>query len=138
MRSLIRLTLVSLALLGLLPRFTCAIAATPEEIWKSLEKLPPADREKKLIDGAKKEGEMLWYTNSGIENATRYIQAFKKNFPFINAQVWRAKTRQVTQRAISEAHRLKFALPNTAVHKREDFFDGIPRPDSPSVETVQP
>ena len=75
----------------------------PEEIWKSLEKLPAAEREKKLVEGAKKEGEMLWYTNSGIENATRYIQAFKKNYPFINAQVWRAKTRQVTQRAIQEA-----------------------------------
>ena len=81
-----------------------ATATSPEEIWKSLEKLPPAEREKKLIDGAKKEGEMLWYTNSGIENATRYIQAFRKNYPFINAQVWRAKTRQVTQRAISEAN----------------------------------
>jgi len=79
-------------------------AATPEEIWRSLEKLSPAEREKKLVEGARKEGEMVWYTNSGIENATRYIQAFKKNFPFINAQVWRAKTRQVTQRAISEAN----------------------------------
>jgi iron(III) transport system substrate-binding protein len=81
-----------------------AMATSPEEIWKSLEKLPPAEREKKLIEGAKKEGEMLWYTNSGIENATRYIQTFRKNYPFINAQVWRAKTRQVTQRAISEAN----------------------------------
>src|SRR5512141_1370934 len=76
-----------------------ALAPTAEEIWKSLEKLPAAEREKKLVEGAKKEGEMLWYTNSGIENATRYIQAFKKNYPYINAQVWRAKTRQVTQRA---------------------------------------
>ena len=80
-----------------------ALAPTPEEIWKSLEKLTAAEREKKLVEGAKKEGEMLWYTNSGIENATRYIQAFRKNYPFINAQVWRAKTRQVTQRAIPEA-----------------------------------
>lgn len=81
-----------------------APAATPEEIWSSLEKVSPAERQKKLVEGARKEGEMVWYTNSGIENATRYIQAFKKNYPSINAQVWRAKTRQVTQRAISEAN----------------------------------
>lgn len=88
----------------LLPSWVLAASSpTPEEIWKSLEKLPAAEREKKLIEGAKKEGEMLWYTNSGIENATRYTNAFKKNYPFINAQVWRAKTRQVTQRAIQEA-----------------------------------
>ena len=40
-----------------------AAANTPEDIWKSLEKLPAAEREKKLVEGAKKEGEMLWYTN---------------------------------------------------------------------------
>ncbi len=47
---------------------------------------------------------MIWYTNSGLENDTRYIQAFKKNYPFINAQVWRSKTRQVIQRVIAEAN----------------------------------
>jgi len=75
----------------------------PEEIWKSLEQLPAAEREKKLIDGAKSETEMVWHTNTGLENASRYIQAFKKVYPFVNAQVWRAKTRQVVQRVISEA-----------------------------------
>ena len=80
-----------------------AAANTPEDIWKSLEKLPAAEREKKLVEGAKKEGEMIWYTNTGLENANRYIQAFKKNYPFINAQVWRSKTRQVVQRVIAEA-----------------------------------
>ena len=92
-----------LSILFLPALLRAAPAPMPEEIWKSLEKLPPAEREKKLVEGAKKEGELLWYTNSGIENATRYIQAFKKNYPYINAQVWRAKTRQVTQRAIQEA-----------------------------------
>ena len=105
MRNSIPVVIGLFFLLAFLPRAGFGAAAnTPEDIWKSLEKLPAAEREKKLIEGAKKEGEMLWYTNSGIENATRYIQAFKKNFPFINAQVWRAKTRQVTQRAISEAN----------------------------------
>ena len=41
-----------------------AVARPAEEIWKALEKLPPAEREKKLIEGAQSEGEMLWYTNS--------------------------------------------------------------------------
>ena len=80
-----------------------AATKNPEEIWKTLEQLPAAEREKKLIEAAKKETEMVWYTNTGLENANRYIQAFKKTYPFINAQVWRAKTRQVIQRVISEA-----------------------------------
>jgi len=105
MNRLTGIFLTILVLLGLCPDpILGATARLAEQIWKSLEKLPAAEREKKLIEGAKSEGEMLWYTNSGIENATRYIQAFKKNYPFINAQVWRAKTRQVTQRVISEAN----------------------------------
>ena len=42
----------------------------PKKFGESLEKLPTAEREKKLIEGAKSEGELLWYTNSGVENAT--------------------------------------------------------------------
>ena len=100
-----KIVLALLVLFGLSPDpIFGAAARSSEEVWKSLEKLPAAEREKKLIEGAKSEGEMLWYTNSGLENATRYIQAFKKNYPSINAQVWRAKTRQVTQRVISEAN----------------------------------
>jgi iron(III) transport system substrate-binding protein len=97
--------ILSLVFLLMLPSAAFGAAAkSPEEIWKSLEKLPPAEREKKLIEGAKAEGEMLWYTNSGVENANRYIQAFKKIYPFINAQFWRSKTRQVTQRIVAEAN----------------------------------
>jgi iron(III) transport system substrate-binding protein len=104
MAWLINFAFVILSLACLVPAADTAAAAASEELWRSLEKLPAMERDKRLIEGAKKEGEMLWYTNSGIENATRYIQAFKKNYPFINAQVWRAKTRQVTQRIISEAN----------------------------------
>jgi len=105
MKRLIEIFSALTILLALAPAPSIAAAArSAEEIWKSLEKLSAAEREKKLIEGAKSEGEMVWYTNSGLENATRYIQAFKKNYPFINAQVWRAKTRQVTQRVISEAN----------------------------------
>lgn len=81
-----------------------ARAQSREELWRALEKLPAAEREKKLVEGAKKEGELVWYTNSGIENATRYIQGFKKKYPFIDANFWRSKTRQVTQRVVSEAN----------------------------------
>jgi ABC-type Fe3+ transport system substrate-binding protein len=102
MRRLIVFSLIVAGLLVLLP--SNSRANTSEAIWKSLEKLPAAEREKKLIEGARKEGEMVWYTNSGIENATRYIQAFRKKYAFINANFWRSKTRQVTQRILSEAN----------------------------------
>ena len=89
-------------LLAAEPSFGTA-AKTPEQIWKELEKLSPAEREKKVIEGAKAEDEMVWYTNTGLENANRYLQAFKKAYPFTNPKVWRAKSRDVTQRLITEA-----------------------------------
>ena len=98
------IVLVAAVVFSLPPGASISAAASPEEIWKSLEKLPAAEREKKLIEGAKSEGEMVWYTNTGLENANRYIQAFKKAYPFTNPKVWRAKTRQVTQRVIAEAN----------------------------------
>jgi iron(III) transport system substrate-binding protein len=85
---------------------TPGIAAAPksaEEVWKALEKLPPAEREKRLIEGAKAEKEMLWYTNTGVDNANNYIRAFKKAYPFVNAKVWRAKSRTITDRFLTEA-----------------------------------
>jgi iron(III) transport system substrate-binding protein len=77
-------------------------AKSAEEIWKSMESLPAAEREKKLVEGSRAEGEMVWYTNSGVDNAARYVQAFKKAYPFINAQIWRAKSRDVAQKFLTE------------------------------------
>jgi iron(III) transport system substrate-binding protein len=104
MKITLKLAAVAAAMLAAYFGGHTANAQTPEELWKALDKLPAAEREKKLIEGAKKEGEMVWYTNSGIENATRYIQSFKKKYPFINANFWRSKTRQVTQRIVAEAN----------------------------------
>lgn len=104
---MVRPFVILLMILGFSPILSGAKAAhanSAEAVWKSLEKLPAAEREKGLLEGARKEGEMVWYTNSGIENATRYIQAFRKKYPFINANFWRSKTRQVTQRVVSEAN----------------------------------
>ena len=104
MKSSLKLAAIAVAMLTTLAAGNFAMAQTSEDLWKSLEKLPAAEREKKLLEGAKKEGEMVWYTNSGIENATRYIQGFKKKYPSINANFWRSKTRQVTQRIVAEAN----------------------------------
>ena len=104
MRLTIKSAAIAATLLTVLVTAQAAMAQASEDLWKALEKLSTAEREKKLIEGARKEGEMVWYTNSGIENATRYIQGFKKKYPFINANFWRSKTRQVTQRIVAEAN----------------------------------
>jgi len=78
-------------------------AKSPEAIWRSLEVLPSREREKRLIEGAKTENSIVWYTNSNLQNAKRYIREFKKVYPFTNPRVWRGKSRDVTQRILAEA-----------------------------------
>ncbi len=73
-------TVISLLLLFVVtagPSFGGTVKS-PEEIWKELENLAPAEREKKLVEGAKTESEMVWYTNSGIDNASPSIRPTPK------------------------------------------------------------
>jgi hypothetical protein len=37
----------------------------------------------KLIDGAKKEGSLIWYTSTSVEDIKRIFDAFNKKYPFI-------------------------------------------------------
>lgn len=51
-----------------------------------LNKLPAAERQKKLIEGAKKEGEVMLYTSSGLEEVRAITRVFSKKFPFLNTR----------------------------------------------------
>jgi iron(III) transport system substrate-binding protein len=74
-----------------------------EEVWKALERLPAPERDKKILEGAKGEGEMVWYTNSGLDNANGYIRAFRKAYAFVQPKLWRGKSRAVTDKLLTEA-----------------------------------
>lgn len=74
-----------------------------DEIWRSLERLPAKERENRLTAGAKAEGELVWYTNTGLDNAGQYTQAFIRAYPFIKANFWRGKSRDVVEKVVTEA-----------------------------------
>src|SRR6185503_9616568 len=61
-----------------------------------------SDRQQILLDGAKAEGKIVWYTSlSG--NDKEIVEAFKKKYPEINIDVYRAGSNDVAQRLVSEA-----------------------------------
>jgi len=94
--------------IGRMPLSYGQASRSPEEIWQSLETLSPSEREKRLIEGARTENAVVWYTNSSLENAERYIREFKRTYPFTKPRVWRAKSLDVTQRIIAEARTGQF------------------------------
>ncbi|HEX6632639.1 MAG TPA: extracellular solute-binding protein [Usitatibacter sp.] len=61
------------------------------------------DRDQKLYDAAKKEGALTIYTSAQIKDMGAIVDAFKKKYPGINVEIWRASSEKVLQRAITEA-----------------------------------
>ena len=60
------------------------------------------DRQKIMLEGAKAEGKVVWYTSlSG--NYREIVDAFKKKYPEIQIEVYRAGSTDVAQRLLSEA-----------------------------------
>jgi iron(III) transport system substrate-binding protein len=90
MRLLIGLALFGLATLG--------ANAQPDAIYR----YRGADREAKLIEGAKREGTLLLYTSMAPTESNQLAQAFEKKYG-IKVQVWRNLSETVLQRAIAEA-----------------------------------
>jgi iron(III) transport system substrate-binding protein len=60
------------------------------------------ERDKLLLDGAKKEGQMTFYT-SNTWMAGHVTQEFGKKYPFIKANVYRSDSKELLKRATEEA-----------------------------------
>ena len=61
-----------------------------------------ADREQKLIEGAKREGEITIYTSAQTTDLGPVVEAFEKKYG-IRANLWRAGSEVVLNRALQEA-----------------------------------
>src|SRR5438046_3342751 len=61
-----------------------------------------ADRMQRIIEGAKKEGELSIYTSAPVDDMKAMTDAFEKKYG-IKAKVWRASSEKVLQRGVTEA-----------------------------------
>jgi iron(III) transport system substrate-binding protein len=61
-----------------------------------------ADRTQRLIEGAKKEGSVSYYTSLVAADSTPVIDAFKRKYG-IDVQLWRGSTEAIVQRALAES-----------------------------------
>ena len=81
-----------------LPRPT-VLAASVEEIAL----LNKPDRQKILLEGAKKEGKISWYTSLIVDQVVRPVkEAFEKEYPFLQVEFFRANSERIVQRMFSE------------------------------------
>ncbi len=57
----------------------------------------------KLIEGAKKEASLIWYTSTSIEDIKKLFDAFTKKYPFIKTEFFNAGSARVFNRILNEA-----------------------------------
>ena len=65
------------------------------------------DRMQKLVDGARKEGEITIYSSAPTDDMAALTAAFEKKYG-IKAKVWRASSEKVLQRGVTEARGNRF------------------------------
>ena len=55
-----------------------------------------------LVEGAKKEGKIVWYTSMAIDTSKPLLDAFLQEYPFIKADLVRAGEEQLMNRILTE------------------------------------
>jgi len=66
-----------------------------------------ADRLQKIVEGAKKEGEVTVYTSAPVDDMKVLADAFEKKYG-VKAKVWRSSSEKVLQRGLAEAKATRF------------------------------
>ena len=62
-----------------------------------------ADRQQILEEGARKEGKLTFYTTGILTQSVRpFVDAFKKKYPYIKVEIWRAGTNKLIPRVMEE------------------------------------
>ena len=57
----------------------------------------------KLIEGAKKEGALVWYTSTSVEDISRLFAGFNKRYPFIKTEYFNAGSARLYNRILNES-----------------------------------
>ena len=87
---------------------TLVFAETPsrESMAASIEEvamMKGTDRQKILVEGARKEGKLMWYTTLIVDQVVRPVkEAFEKEYPFIQVEFYRGNSENVVRRILTE------------------------------------
>jgi iron(III) transport system substrate-binding protein len=82
------------------------------------------DRQSRIEEGAKKEGEIVWYTSLAVEDSSQVLQLFEKRYPFIKIKLTRLTSERVLQRYLTEFQANRFIAD---IIDTNDFQMELPR-----------
>lgn len=78
-------------------------AQNRESTLSSLAKLPPAERQARLVEGAKKESGLVWYSSTTAEDALALIKKFHEQHPSIQINHFRSSSEKLLERILAES-----------------------------------
>jgi iron(III) transport system substrate-binding protein len=67
-----------------------------------------SDDRAKLIEGARKEGKLVWYTSTNVTESKPLLDDFEKQYPFIKGEIFRASGEVVLNRIVGETRANKW------------------------------
>ena len=84
-------------------------AAVPAQSHKPLYTYQGADRDQRVLDGARKEARLLAYTSLNLKDSMPIAEAFEKKYG-VKLELWRSSSEKVLQRALTEARGGRYAV----------------------------
>lgn len=100
-RVLVSLISYVLMLVGFLSSF--ALAQTREATLGSIAKLRGSERETRLLEGARKEGSLVWYSSTTAEDSLALVRKFEGMYPFLRVQHLRSSSEKMLTRILIES-----------------------------------
>jgi iron(III) transport system substrate-binding protein len=86
--------------------YFAALAQSPH---RDLYLYKGADRDQRLVAGARKEKRAVVYTSLNLKDSVPIVQAFEKKYG-VKIELWRSSSEKVLQRALTEARAGRFAV----------------------------
>ena len=87
-----------------------ARAATVEEVSKNIRNLSPAQRKALIEEGARKEGEVIWYTSMSLTDFPKIVGAFEKTVPYVKVKTNRLSQSSMLPKIDTEARAGRFLV----------------------------
>jgi iron(III) transport system substrate-binding protein len=114
--------------------FAVSAHAANSQTLQNLSAYQGEDRQQRLVEGAKKEGPLLFYTTFPTEYANQLIEPFRNKYG-IKVDVWRARSEIVLQKVITEARAgspgvdvISIISPQEEALRRENLLQEIRSP----------
>ncbi|HYA28810.1 MAG TPA: extracellular solute-binding protein [Acidobacteriota bacterium] len=85
-------------------------AATVDEVVKSLRVVSVPQRKTLLEDGARREGEAIWYTSMSLTDFPKIVGAFERAYPFVKIAANRIAQSSMMPKIETEARAGRFAV----------------------------